>query len=286
MARRDLKAALRVVENIFFYLKSKNVEVFVDEESAKSCRNLEVRSSASTIETLKKADIIITVGGDGTILRAIRRLKPPLRILGVNMGSMGFLCEVEPKEISEAIDKLLAGEYRIQRVHPLSVQIDGVDVDQALNDVLIFTPKPAKVLDFIVKADGIEIFSGRADGALISTNVGSTAYVVSLGGPLVDPDVQCIVTIILNPLKLGVRPFVLPMNSVIQITFPRRSRRGAAIYSDGVLTDIVGSKSIIEVKTSPMHIDFIRIRDLKSTFYRKFYEVRIRGGKEAQQAGA
>ena len=231
---------------------------------------------------MKKADVIITVGGDGTILRAIRRLKPPLKILGVNMGSMGFLCEVEPKEVTEALDKLLAGEYRVQRVHPLSVQIDDVDVDQALNDVLIFTPKPAKVLDFTVKADGVEIFSGRADGALISTNVGSTAYVISLGGPLVDPDVQSIVTIILNPLKLGVRPFVLPPSSVIQISFPRRSRKGAAIYSDGVLTKIVGSKSLIQVKASPTYIDFIRIKDLKSTFYRKFYEVRIRGGKEPQ----
>lgn len=198
------------------------------------------------------------------------------------MGSMGFLCEVEPREFPKALNKLLAGEYHVQRVHPLSVRVDDVDVDQAINDVLIFTPKPAKVLDFIVSVDGIEIFSGRADGALISTNVGSTAYVVSLGGPLIDPDVQCIVTIILNPLKLGVRPFVLPANSIVQISFPRRSRRGAAIYSDGVLTKVVGPKSLIQIRAAPTYVDFIRIKDLKSTFYKKFYEVRIRGGREVQ----
>ncbi|MCS7140032.1 MAG: NAD(+)/NADH kinase [Candidatus Nezhaarchaeota archaeon] len=278
-ARSDLRRALRLVESLCAYLKDKNVNVAVDEEVARLCESAEVRASASSVELLKKLDVIITIGGDGTILHTIRKLKPPLRLLSVNVGSMGFLCEIEPEEIHEAIDKLLRGKYQLQRINLLSVYIDGVKADQALNDVLVFTSVPAKVIDLIVRADGIEIFSGRADGVLISSSIGSTAYIVSLGGPLVDPEVKCMIVAVLNPLKLGVRPLILPESSTIQVTFPRRSKRGAAVYSDGVLTRNVDPRGLIEVKVSHEYVDFIRMKDVRHTFYRKFYKVRIRGGR-------
>ncbi|MDI9619847.1 MAG: NAD(+)/NADH kinase [Candidatus Nezhaarchaeota archaeon] len=281
VARKDLKDALRLVEDIFLRLTNRGVKVLVDEAVAGLCRNPEVRGASSTLDALKKADFIITVGGDGTILWTVKRLKPPLKILGINMGFMGFLCEVEVNEVPKFLDKVLAGDYYLQRANLLSVKIDGVERGQALNDVLIFTSKLAKVVGFTLKSDGVGVFSGKADGALVSTTVGSSAYVVSAGGPLVDPLVQCIVVTVLNPLKLGVRPLVLPQNSVIQVSFPKDERRGAAVYSDGTFTELVKAKSTIEIASSSMYVEFMRIKDLRSEFYRKFYDVRIRGGKEA-----
>lgn len=269
-----------MIEDVFFYLRAKGVEVLVDQEVASSSTHPDVRRTASSVETLKSADAIMTFGGDGTILQTIRKLRPPLKILGVNMGRMGFLCEVEPEEISEAIDKVLSGEYQIQRANLLSVKIDDIEKDLALNDVLVFTSEPAKVLDLVVKADGIEIFSGRADGALVSSTIGSTAYVLSLGGPLVDPHLESVITIVLNPLMLGVRPMILPSSSEVEISISLQSLRKAFAYSDGVFTGQVDQGSTVKVSKSTSYVDFIRVRDYRSYFYKKFYEVRIRGGKK------
>lgn len=254
--------------------------MLVDQEVTKYCKKPEVKSRASTVEALKSTDMIITVGGDGTILRTIRRLGPPLRILSVNMGYMGFLCEVEPDEIKKVLDEVLEERYKIQRVNLLSARIGGVEKSLALNEVLTFTSEPAKVLDIIVKADDVKIFSGRADGVLISSSIGSTAYVVSLDGPLVDPYVQCLIVVVLNPLKLGVRPIILPANSKVEVSLSKQGTRKAFVYADGVLIDQINRSKVIEVSTSTLYVDFIRVKDVKSSFYRKFYEVRIRGGKE------
>lgn len=267
------------MEDIFFYLKAKGVDVLIDQEVANCSKHPDVRKAASSIEALRCADIIMTIGGDGTILQTIRKLKPPLKILGVNMGRMGFLCEVEPKEVSKIMERVLLGEYQVQRADLLSVKINGIEKDLALNDVLVFASEPAKVIDLVVRADGIEIFNGRADGVLVSSTVGSTAYVISLGGPLVDPCVKCMITIVLNPLILGVRPMVLPPSSSIEISIPSQSLRSASVYSDGTFVDQVNPGGTVEVSLSASYVDFIRVRDYRYSFYKKFYEVRIRGGK-------
>jgi NAD+ kinase len=206
VSRQDLKEALELVEKTYSLFRAKGLEVLVDQEIANVSANPDIRRSASSIRELKTVDIIVVLGGDGTILQTVRRLRPPLRILGVNMGYMGFFCEVEPEELGEVVDKILKGECYLQKVGLLSVKVNGLERDVALNDVLIFTSELAKTLEFTVKADGIEIFSGRADGVLVSSTVGSTAYALSAGGPLIDPLVECLVVVALNPLKLGTRP--------------------------------------------------------------------------------
>ncbi|MEM0240150.1 MAG: NAD(+)/NADH kinase [Candidatus Nezhaarchaeales archaeon] len=280
VSRQDSRETLKIIEDAFFYLKAKGVEVLVDQEIANFSTQLDIRKAASSAETLKKADIIMTFGGDGTILQTIKRLKPPLKILGINMGRMGFLCEVEPKELNKAIDKLLSGKYQVQRANLLSVKIDGVERDLALNDVLVLASEQAKILDLIVKSDDIEIFNGRADGVLVSSTIGCTAYVLSLGGPLVDPCVECMITVILNPLMLGLRPIILPSSSKVEILIPPQNLREALAISDGVAISKVNRGSIVEVSKSSSYVDFIRIRDYRKNFYKKFYEVRIRGGKK------
>ncbi|RLF22454.1 MAG: hypothetical protein DRJ68_01500 [Thermoprotei archaeon] len=275
--RRDLKKVLKLVEDLLLHLEKQDVKVLVDRDLALSHPSERVREAAGDNKAIRRADVVVTIGGDGTILRAVRKFGAPLRVLGVNMGSMGFLCEVDPPEVFSALDKIIRGEYRVQRARMLSLFIDGVCRDYALNDVFVFTPKPAKVIDFKVDVDGVEVFSGRADGALISTAVGSTAYAISANGPLIDPELDCLELVIMNPLNLGVKPFIFSSSSTVRVTFPPRSRRGAAVYCDGVLTAVVQKKSVIEVKLSELYVDFLRVKEVRSTFYRKFYEIRIRG---------
>jgi NAD+ kinase len=271
---------LELIEKIFPLFKARGLEILIDQEIAKASTNPDIRRSASSIHDLKRADIIIAFGGDGTILRIVRRLKPPLRILGVDMGYMGFLCEAKPEELEEVVDKILREEYHIQKVGLLSVNVNEIVMDIALNDVLVITSEPAKVLEFTVRADGIEIFEGRADGALVSSTIGSTAYALSAGGPLIDPLVECLVVVVLNPLKLGTRPIVLPPSSKVEVSFPKHGSRGAAIYSDGAFTCHVGVEDVVKICKSSHQIELVRIKDFRRSFYEKFYGVRIRGGKE------
>ncbi len=280
VSRRGLKEALEVIEKVYPLFKARGLEVFVDQEIANASANPDVRRSASPIHDLKKTDMIVVLGGDGTILQIVRMLKPPLRILGVDMGHMGFLCEAAPEELEEVMDKILKEEYYVQKVNLLSVSVNGVEKGVALNDVLVLTSEPAKVLEFTVKADGIEIFDGRADGVLVSSIVGSTAYALSAGGPLIDPLVECLVAVVLNPLKLGARPIVLPPSSKVEVSFPKHSSRTASIYSDGAFVCHVSVEDVVEICRSSHHLELVRVEDLRKAFYKKFYEVRIRGGKE------
>jgi NAD+ kinase len=224
--------------------------------------------------------MIVVFGGDGTILQTIRRLKPPLRIRGITMGYMGFLCEARPEKLEEVIDKVLRGKYHLQKVRLLSARVNKIEVDVALNDVLVLTSELARVEEFTVKTDGIEIFRGRADGVLVSSTVGSTAYALSAGGPLIDPLVDCLVVVVLNPLNLGVRPIVLPPSSKVEVSLPKQSPREASIYSDGTFTCHVRAGDVVEVFRSDHQIELVRVNDFRRSFYEKFYEVRIRGGKE------
>jgi len=285
VSKQDLKESLKLIEEVLPLLKARGLEVLIDRDIANASADPDVRRSASSIHDLKSSDMIIVFGGDGTILQAVRKLKPPLRILGVDMGYMGFLCEAEPEELREILDKILREEYHLQRVSLLSVRVNGLERDVALNDVLVLTSEPAKVLEFTVKADGIEVFSGRADGVLVSSTVGSTAYALSAGGPLIDPLVECLVTVVLNPLKLGVRPVVLPPSSRVEVSFLKQSSRAASIYSDGALTCHVGVGDVVEICKSSHQVELVRVKDFRRAFYKKFYEVRIRGGKERPRKG-
>jgi NAD+ kinase len=280
-----LKEALELIEKILPLFKARGLEVLIDQEIAEISTNPDVKRLASSIHDLKRADVIVVFGGDGTILRTVRRLKPPLRILGVDMGYMGFLCEAKPEGLKEVVDKILEGEYHLQKVSLLSVKVNEMERDVALNDVLVLASEPVKTLEFTVKVDGIEIFNGRADGVLVSSIIGSTAYALSAGGPLIDPLVECLVVVALNPLNLGVRPIVLPSSSKVEVSFPKQALRGASIYSDGTFTCHVGIEDAVEVFRSNYQIELVRVRDFRRSFYKKFYEVRIRGGKGRPHKG-
>lgn len=143
-------------------------------------------------------DVVVTVGGDGTILHAAKHAveyqKP---ILGINTGRLGYLAQVEPNEL-QYLDRLSSGEYAIQDRMLLEVRIDGTaEVRYALNDVVISKGELARLVDLDIESGGHPVGSYRADGLIFATPTGSTAYSLSAGGPIVDPAID---TIILTPI--------------------------------------------------------------------------------------
>lgn len=209
-------------------------------------------------------DMALILGGDGTLLRAQSRMKPEIPIFGINMGTVGFLTEIEAKDTFESLDEILKGEYYKEKRTRLVVSHEN-NRFTAMNEVVIMTDKPAKMLHFEIKVDGEIIEEVRADGLIVSTPSGSTAYSMSAGGPIVDPKVEGFVIIPICPYKLGVRPFVVSDNSEITVKLLKKGK-SAVFVMDGQINEEADYEEEIKFKKADKDAYFIRT----STKY--FYE--------------
>ncbi|NOZ94344.1 MAG: NAD(+) kinase, partial [Acidobacteria bacterium] len=188
---------------------------------------LEERGVRCLYENMKKTDLVISLGGDGTLLKAadfIRGRKIPL--LGVNIGTVGFLTEVTSENWPEYLDRVLEGDYRILERTKLSVWVEGEEVGEALNEAVVMTSTPVRMLWYQIQVDGQVAQEVRADGVIVSTPTGSTAYSMSVGGPIVSPSVRAFIITFISPFKLTSRPLVIPDSSEVRVKVLDR-RRGA-----------------------------------------------------------
>ncbi|MEK6986007.1 MAG: inositol monophosphatase family protein [Candidatus Thermoplasmatota archaeon] len=181
------------------------------------------------------ADLFLTVGGDGTILMTQAVTDKP--VFGVNAGAIGFLAEVEPAQAEAALDQIVRGDYRIEERDKLSAWLDGKPLVDATNEVTIQTSRIAKLIRFRITVSGEVLDTLRGDGLIISTATGSTGYAMSVGGPLVHPLVHGTVLAPIAPFRLSARPWVVPFESVIEVTLEdRESQSGtgqARVVVDG-----------------------------------------------------
>ncbi|KZX17346.1 NAD kinase [Methanobrevibacter filiformis] len=219
-------------------------------------------------------DVLITFGGDGTILMAQNRLKEPVPIFGINMGTVGFLTEVDIEDIDKKLNKLLKNEFYTEKRSQVKVSYSD-QLFSALNEVVIMTEKPAKMLHFEVEVDGEVIEEFRADGLILSTPSGSTAYSMSAGGPIVDPHVEAFIIIPICPYKLGIRPFVVSDNSEIKIRLLRKGKK-AILVMDGQINKEIRDLDEVKFKKSERPVYFIRTE--KKEFYQKVKEKLSEGG--------
>ena len=173
-----------------------------------------------------KTDFIITIGGDGTILRTcITVPKPEPPILTINMGVRGFLTEVEPKNACEAVDRILQGDYKIEKCAKLSVTVGKEKLPDALNDVVISACEPSKILYTQICKDEKPILKCQADGLIVATQTGSTGYSLSAGGPVLDQEVDAFVLTPICSLTVF-RSLVFPADSTINLQ-RRETKRNA-----------------------------------------------------------
>ena len=180
-------------------------------------------------------DMATILGGDGTLLRAQSRMNPEIPVFGINMGTVGFLTEIEVKDTFEALREILKGNYYKEKRTRLVVSHENHNFT-AMNEVVIMTNQAAKMLHFEIQVDGEIIEEVRADGLIVSTPSGSTAYSMSAGGPIVDPKVEGFIIIPICPYKLGVRPFVVSDNSEITVKLLKKGK-SAVFVMDGQITE-------------------------------------------------
>ncbi len=180
-------------------------------------------------------DMATILGGDGTLLRAQSRMNPEIPLFGINMGTVGFLTEIEVKDTFDALREILKGNYYKEKRTRLVVSHENHNFT-AMNEVVIMTNQAAKMLHFEIQVDGEIIEEVRADGLIVSTPSGSTAYSMSAGGPIVDPKVEGFIIIPICPYKLGVRPFVVSDNSEITVKLLKKGK-SAVFVMDGQITE-------------------------------------------------
>lgn len=252
VARLDKKNAVQLASRIATHLSSKRLTVLFDSELG------HLKGKAVALNNMS-ADLLVVIGGDGTILRTCMSIpKPETPILGINMGTKGFLTEVKPEDALKTIDKCLAGKYLTEECAKLSLQVNGDQLPDSLNEVVVTSTQPLKMLYFKVSIDGFSHMEHGADGIIVSTPVGSTAYSYAAGGPAVDSKVNALILTLLNPLALT-RSMVIPSTSTVRIELLKPNVK-AAIIADGVYQREMSPNQPLIVKKSSHKSVFVRIR--------------------------
>jgi len=222
------------------YLRRCQVRILFDEASAKLIppNGLEVASRRSIA---RQCDLAIIVGGDGTILNAARSLVDfQVPILGVNLGRLGFLTDVSAADIDPCLEEILSGQFREDQRSLLHAQIfrDGRPATQAyaLNDVVIHKREVARMVEVDTYVNEQFLNTYRADGLIISTPTGSTAYSLSGGGPILHPDLEAVVLVPICPHTLTHRPIVLGADQVVEVAIKATNTTQTQVTCDGQIS--------------------------------------------------
>ena len=212
-----------------------------------------------------KPDVLLAVGGDGTILRALQLADA--QILGINSGSLGFLAEVYAQEVETFLDRIVKKEYKVEERLRLKVTVDGRRMFDCLNEAVVHTANVAKIRHFEVRLDGALVTRVRADAVILATPTGSTSYSMSVGGPIVDPRVPGIVLTAIAPFKPSCRPHVFPASETVRVGLVKPKE--CLLVMDGQHETHLKGTEEVAVTASERPARFIRFRD---DFYRRFEE--------------
>jgi NAD+ kinase len=214
-------------------------------------------------EAAEGAQLMIAVGGDGTMLKAARRAAAAdVPLLGVNRGRLGFLADISPADMLAALDQILAGQYALEQRRLLQAEIvteNGtvMDCGTALNDVVVKRLDSGRMFEFETYVDGCYVNTHGGDGFIVATPTGSTAYALSCGGPIVTPQLDAIVLAPICPHTLSDRPVVIPGSSLTEICLHEQDDDQAAVSCDGEVTGQLGAGDRLRVAPAARRLKLI-----------------------------
>jgi len=222
LARGDLGEAGPTLRDLIQWLSSRGIGVCLEERTARLVMDLATACTvASAAEVAADADALVVLGGDGTLLAASHAVQKPIPVLGVNFGSLGFLTEITLAELYPALEGVLAGTYRYEERRMLHavVRREGrpESAGDVLNDVVVTKAAFSRIIELEVYVDGVFVSSFRADGLIVSSPTGSTAYNLAAGGPILHPALPAVVLTPICPHMLSNRPLVLGDGGSIEI---------------------------------------------------------------------
>jgi NAD+ kinase len=221
-----------------------------------------VRRADTAGDMLAASDALLVLGGDGTILRAVAEMERRVRpVCGVNLGKLGFLAECAPDEIPLAIGRMARGAYRLEERMMLSVRVgESPERYIALNDVVITRGSFAHVIQTDTYIDGRLAAHYDGDGAVVASPTGSTAYSLSAGGPIVAPDMACIVLAPICPHTLSSRPMVVSASAKVRMEFHPRNEDGGMLLSvDGIHCATLQHPTVLHLRRAKQLLPFVRL---------------------------
>jgi len=209
------------------------------------------------------ADLVLALGGDGTVLRSAKMAaEADIPLLGVNFGKVGFLAEAETGELETVVSRLLEGDYAVEERTALSVEIHNGSGEAlhswAFNDIAVEKSEPARMLELFIEIDGSRISRYGCDGVICASPTGSTAHAMSAGGPVVWPDVDALVVVPMNAHALFAKPMVVHSSSVIRIGIESIGTTGVLV-ADGKQVAELSSNTTVTIRRSKRPVKLVRM---------------------------
>lgn len=263
LARPDAVSGVkRAVER----LTAAGVEVIIGQESADRLEaDLAARCKIRDHDEFEKlADMVMTFGGDGTLLAAARLLMgTDVPIMGVNVGKLGFLAEFSMTELDEAIDSVITGSYRVVDRTTIEVEFRGTR-STALNEILLERSSKAKMISVRTWVDDHHVADYRADGVIVATPTGSTAYSLAAGGPIIAPSTNSLCITPIAPHTLTLRPLIINDASEVRMHLLSDATQGQVV-ADGLILGTVSSGESITIRKGPHMVKLVK--RIGSTYY-------------------
>jgi NAD+ kinase len=239
------------------WLRRRGLDVALDERAHR-----ELADPGGAYDFAARYDLVVVLGGDGTLMSVARAQRHDVPILGVNLGGLGFLTEINRGELYPALVEILAGRFGIESRALLDVELQrpavGALGHKALNDVVVTKSALARIIDLRIEVDGRLVARYRSDGLILSTPTGSTAYNLSAGGPIVYPTLPVIVITPICPHTLTHRPLVVPDSSLVEVRLETHDQE-VYLTVDGQEGTTLEPSDRLRVRSSQAHAHLVRI---------------------------
>jgi NAD+ kinase len=260
LGRREHPGVSQIVADLLDLLDERGIEVTLEDRLA-TLSHFEKRATKSRDAIGKSVDLAIVIGGDGSLLSAARTLvKHDTPVIGINRGRLGFLTDVSPDELNKQVSAILEGDYSTDSRFLLEVQVkrgdEVVGEAHALNDVVVNSGASAQMVEFELAIDGEFVYRLNADGLILATPTGSTAYSLSAGGPIMYPTLDAVVLVPMFPHALTSRPIVVQGDSEIRIDVVSRNAIHPPVTCDGQvsITALPGDSIFVRKKTGRLKL--------------------------------
>lgn len=255
VAKRDSKEIVAAGRRICETIRNLGLSAVPDEELARSGKI----TGGKPLKQIK-ADLMVTLGGDGTVLKVARGMTDrDTPILGVNMGQRGILTEVDPDGFEKAFSKWMTGDFQLEKLWKVSVLVNNHLVGEGLNEALMTPTVPAKMLRLEISLGGKKLFTARTDGLIVATPTGSTAHSFSAGGPVLEGSLNDLVMSFIAPLQ-PVKSLVVPSNKNLRVRVDKPGQ-DANLSIDGRLERKVGLGQSVLFRKSSNSAFFVRFGD-------------------------
>lgn len=257
-------AAFETHLSVYNWLRDHRYNVMLDQQVADICG---IQEGYSLEQIGEQSDLVIVIGGDGNMLGMARRLaKYDVPLIGINRGNLGFLTDIKPQTAFEQLHSCLKRqEFFIEERFLLQAEIEHngniIEMNNALNEIVVHSSQIAKMIDFEVHIDGKFAFSQRSDGLIIATPTGSTAYSLSAGGPILSPNLNAISLVPLNPHSLASRPLVVSGDSHISLRFARYNQPNLTLSCDSQELFSFNVDDQIIIKKSQDTLKLLHLKD-------------------------